>query len=68
QLMDTLERLAPAEILLPDGSELNPTLQALLEQLPLTRLPGWQFATDEGERLLKAQLEVGSLAAYDCDD
>ncbi len=60
-----LARLAPAE-LLHDGSETPAALAA--SGAALTPRPPWQFDTTLGERRLREQLQVASLAGFAADE
>ena len=66
ELPDWLARLAPAETIV--DRERAPT--ALLQQArtTITHRPAWQFDAALGERKLRAQLGVASLAGYDAQD
>ena len=64
QLATQLERLRPAEVLLPDGLDL-PLIDSLA---PVRRrLAEWQFARDTGERLLCAHFGTRDLAGFGAD-
>ncbi|WP_374220735.1 DNA mismatch repair protein MutS [Deefgea sp. CFH1-16] len=68
-LMDTdvekisseLERLRPAEILVPEGTEL-----ALLDQLriPVRKIASWQFENDSAQRNLSRHFSVHDLSGF----
>ena len=60
-----LERIAPAEILVAEGTE-PPPLRGKMP--PVRGLPAWQFDRDNGERALTKQLGTLSLAAFGADD
>ncbi|MBL8306140.1 MAG: DNA mismatch repair protein MutS [Rubrivivax sp.] len=60
-----LARLAPAEVL-HDGSEPHPAL--LATKAARTARPAWQFDTELGERKLREQLQVASLAGFNAQD
>jgi DNA mismatch repair protein MutS len=64
QLQLHLERLRPAEILLPDGLRL-PQLEQL--GLPLRRLADWQFDRATGDKLLTAHFGTRDLAGFGAD-
>lgn len=64
-LAGELIRLAPSEILLPEGFE-HPALAA--GQTALTRRPAWQFDAERGERLLCEHFGVRDLAAFGLHD
>ncbi|MDR2093598.1 MAG: DNA mismatch repair protein MutS [Azoarcus sp.] len=59
------ERLAPAEILIPDGLTL-PTLDNIAP--PLRRLADWQFAPDTAARLLAEHFGTHDLAGFGITD
>ena len=65
ELPTWLARLAPAEIL-HDGSE----LPAALTQMATARTarPAWQFDSALGERKLREQLQVATLAGFNAQD
>lgn len=58
-----LARVAPAEVLAPEGLEV-PEPAAFR----VTRLEEWSFAFDTAEETLKSYYEVGSLAGFDLAD
>jgi DNA mismatch repair protein MutS len=63
-LADELRRIAPAEILVADGTtlELPPDLAAV------TRLPVWQFDTDAARRLLGEHFGTAGLTGFGIED
>jgi len=64
RLTSELERLAPAEVLLPEGSE------ALLPSalgIPHKRLAAWSFDRDSALRALTKQFGTQSLSGFGCD-
>jgi DNA mismatch repair protein MutS len=64
-LASELERLKPAEILLPESI----TLPSILDgQWVLKRLPTWQFDLDSAFRNLTKQFETHDLSGFGCDD
>jgi len=65
ELPTWLARLAPAE-LLHDGSEAAPALLQL--RAARTTRPAWQFDSALGERKLREQLQVASLAGFNAQD
>ncbi len=65
ELASWLARLAPAEVL-HDGSELPPALAQA--RCARTARPAWQFASELGERKLREQLQVASLAGFNAQD
>ncbi len=56
-----LERLRPAEILVPEGTEL-----ALLDQLriPVRKIASWQFENDSAQRNLSRHFSVHDLSGF----
>jgi len=61
QLLDSeLRRIAPAEILAAEGTELT--------GYAMTRLPEWHFDFEAGRKTLLKQLGAASLAGYGCED
>ncbi|MCC7326058.1 MAG: DNA mismatch repair protein MutS [Burkholderiales bacterium] len=60
-----LERIAPAELLLPDAAE-APTLR--MRMPPLRALPEWQFDREAAQRALARQLGTLDLAGFGADD
>jgi DNA mismatch repair protein MutS len=69
ELASWLARLAPAEIL-HDGADLPGALPDVLQQARAARTarPAWQFDTALGERKLREQLQVASLAGFNAQD
>ncbi len=65
ELAAWLARLDPAE-LLHDGSALPPALQQL--RAARTARPAWQFDAALGERKLREQLQVASLAGFNAQE
>ncbi len=63
-LPSELERLAPAEVLLPEGSE---GLLPSELKVPLKRLPPWNFDRDSALRGLTKQFGTRDLAGFGCD-
>ncbi|MCS6785903.1 MAG: DNA mismatch repair protein MutS, partial [Thiobacillaceae bacterium] len=61
RLAEVLARLAPAELLLPEGFE-HPALDGLAAAI--TRRPDWQFDAQRGRRLLCEHFGVRELAAF----
>ncbi|MGA2552580.1 MAG: DNA mismatch repair protein MutS, partial [Burkholderiaceae bacterium] len=57
-----LERLRPAELLIPEGANLS----ALEIAVPRVLLPTWHFDTSQGGDLLRRQLGVTDLAGFGC--
>ena len=63
-IRNELERLKPAEILVPETFD-------LLHQattIKLTRQPGWHFDFDTAEKLLNKQFGTHSLSGFGCED
>ncbi|MDR0737226.1 MAG: DNA mismatch repair protein MutS [Zoogloeaceae bacterium] len=60
----TLERIRPAEILLPESLDI--ALPA--GRMAQTRRPEWHFAADTARRLLRAHFQVQSLAAFGAEN
>ena len=65
ELATFLARLDPAEVL-HDGSDLPPSL--LQARGARTARPAWQFDAKLGERKLREQLQVASLAGFNAQD
>jgi DNA mismatch repair protein MutS len=64
-----LARLSPAEVLISaeiDSQRRPAALRAL--SAPVTARPGWQFDSALGERKLREQLRVASLAGFNAQD
>jgi len=66
ELSAWLARLDPAEILHDGGAELPATL--LQVRAARTARPAWQFDAALGERKLREQLQVASLAGFNAQD
>ncbi len=64
QLTATLERIAPAEILIADEAD----YPALPESPSPHRLPAWHFDRKRAQELLCQQFATHDLRAYGCDD
>ncbi len=60
QLESTLERLKPAEVLLPDDFD-------LISTAALKRLSRWQFDQDSAQQNLCRQFSTHDLAGFGCD-
>ena len=56
-----LERLRPAELLLPEGVAIASTARTV-------ERPPWQFEQDSARRALNAQFGTSSLAGFGCED
>ncbi|RBP49280.1 DNA mismatch repair protein MutS [Arenicella xantha] len=65
QLHAELQRLQPAEILLPDSSPLS---QLTNLPCPHRSVPNWYFDFDVATELLCQQFNTGNLVAYGCQD
>jgi len=68
-ILDETSRVAPAEVLLPEGDE-GDALAKQVEAstgLVATRVAGWTFAADAAARTLKDHFRVGSLTAFTLD-
>jgi DNA mismatch repair protein MutS len=62
QLQTELQRIGPAEILIPDDSiELSITF-------PAKRLPSWYFNRAQAEQKLCQQLKTGDLKSFNCEE
>jgi DNA mismatch repair protein MutS len=59
-LQNELRRIAPAEVLIADGT--------VLDGYFLTRLPAWHFDVEAGKRKLLKQLGAGTLAGFGVED
>jgi DNA mismatch repair protein MutS len=59
-LENELRRIAPAEVLLSEGTELPGYF--------VTRRPPWHFDVETGKRKLLKQLGAGTLAGFGCED
>ena len=64
-LLDEINRLSPAELIVADGSQLA---QTLAQQPGLVTLPGWHFDAQTGTRLMTTQLGTQDLIAFGCND
>ncbi|MCZ6897730.1 MAG: DNA mismatch repair protein MutS, partial [Betaproteobacteria bacterium] len=63
-LTSELERLRPAEILLPESLDIPVLFNGVGA---LKRLPSWQFDTDAAIRNLSEQFETRDLSGFGCD-
>lgn len=61
-LTEELARLAPAELLLPDGEYAVTT-----EIRTVTRLPNWRFEEGQARQTLLRHFEVATLAGFGCE-
>jgi len=68
-LGDSLQRIAPAECLLPqsEGQAEHPALPHLPPDCMVTRRPPWEFSVDEGRRRLLEHFGVRSLEGFGCE-
>ena len=65
----TLERIRPAEIVLPESYQLPASLALLSNSaLAFARRPDWQFDTESATRALTAQFRVASLSSFGADE
>lgn len=64
-LNSELERLRPAELLLPEDNGFQQTLE---QKNGITHRPAWHFDFDTAEQLLTGQLGTQDLAGYGCED
>ncbi len=64
-LAGELERLRPAELLLPEE---QPWSEGVPEPRGITRRPPWHFDLETAERLLTRQFETRDLGGFGCDD
>ena len=62
-LLNEIERLRPAEILINEDSELT-----LSDSYPLTKRAPWHFDEDHARLLLHKQLGTKDLSGFGCDD
>ncbi|MGQ0657998.1 MAG: DNA mismatch repair protein MutS [Chromatiales bacterium] len=63
-LMDELERLQPAEVLVAESS---PLLDAVADRRGITVRPPWSFDADSGRRALQQQFKVKDLSGFGCE-
>ncbi len=67
-LVSELERLKPAEILLPEALELAGIGSMLASRkIGLKRLPAWQFDVEAGVRHLSSQFGTHDLSGFGCE-
>jgi len=71
-LADSLQRIRPAECLLPQAKDPadedgHPALRHLPSACLITRRPPWEFASDEGRRLLNDHFGTGTLDGFGCE-
>jgi DNA mismatch repair protein MutS len=59
QLASTLERIRPAEVLLPESAD-----AALAGEAAITRRPDWHFDADSANRLLLDHFRIASLKGF----
>ena len=65
RLRQELERIAPAEILLPGGIE-HPAIE--LPSVRNTVVPDWHFDIAHGSKALQEQLQVGALTGFGAEN
>jgi DNA mismatch repair protein MutS len=69
QLSATLERIRPAEILLPEGLEIPlPGTAGSAFPIARTRRPEWHFSADNARLMLREHFHVHSLVAFGVED
>jgi DNA mismatch repair protein MutS len=69
QLSATLERIRPAEILLPEGLEITlPGVAGGTTPIAQTRRPAWHFSADNARLMLREHFHVHSLSAFGIGD
>ena len=69
QLSATLERIRPAEMLLPEGLEITlPGVGGNSAPIAQTRRPEWHFSADNARRMLREHFHVHSLAAFGLEE
>jgi DNA mismatch repair protein MutS len=66
ELLDEVARLAPAELLLPEGTEVTPTIVAAAATR--AERAGWTFSPRDGGDLLRKHFGVASLTGYGLTD
>jgi DNA mismatch repair protein MutS len=66
ELLDEVARLAPAELLLPEGTEVTPTIVAAAATR--AERAGWTFSPRDGGDLLRKHFGVASLTGYGLAD
>ncbi len=62
-LLSELERLSPAELLLPE----NEHLKINLSSTTIRKRPPWEFDNDDANRVLNQQFETTNLSGFGCD-
>lgn len=68
QLQDELDRLAPAEVVVPASAVDNPAWKKLLDsKYSVSTLPDWQFDTGNARNVLLAQFQTSTLAGFGCE-
>ncbi len=63
-----VERLRPAEILVPEGARPRLALSSAAEELPWRNRAPWHFELDSAARALTEQFRTRDLAGYGCAD
>jgi DNA mismatch repair protein MutS len=68
-LAGELERLRPAEVLLPDSTDSVDTLtdEGVLKKICVKRLPFWQFDVEAAVRILSRQFGTHDLSGFGCE-
>ena len=71
-LADALQRVQPAECLLPEAADADeegrhPALPHLPHGCLITRRPPWEFAPDEGRRILNDHFGTRTLDGFGCE-
>ncbi|MDX1616599.1 MAG: DNA mismatch repair protein MutS [Candidatus Promineifilaceae bacterium] len=64
-LLEELARLAPKELLQPDGEQ--ELASGDHELPPVSRLPNWRFEEGNARELLRRHFEVSTLASFGCE-
>lgn len=69
-LADELQRLLPAEILIPSGHEksLVPEINRLLPSATVTTMDDWRFSYDDAYETLTTHFQTTSLKGFGCED
>ena len=71
-MKDELARINPSECLIPENWKQNGfSFDTLFEDntaVMMTSRPGWEFACDNGHKMLTEHFETSSLAGFDCED
>jgi DNA mismatch repair protein MutS len=68
QLLDELDRLRPAELVLPSASDEDPSWQHIRAAArSVTKLPDWRFEVGNARSALMRHFGVSMLAGYGCE-